>query len=131
MIRRPPRSTRTDTPFPCTTLFRSLALGDRLGRRLHPLDVAAVVRAPDVDLVGEATVELVPMIGDVAGEIGPAAVGLLQRPVDIVAEFGGAEPCLRARPQIVGLLSLGRPEDPDSDQPPRVHHSQKPPPPPP
>src|SRR3546814_11114403 len=25
MIRRPPRSTRTDTLFPCTTLFRSLA----------------------------------------------------------------------------------------------------------
>src|SRR3546814_14493604 len=25
MIRRPPRSTRTDTPFPYTTLFRSLA----------------------------------------------------------------------------------------------------------
>src|SRR3546814_6699715 len=30
MIRRPPRSTRTDTLFPCTTLFRS-ALADRLG----------------------------------------------------------------------------------------------------
>src|SRR3546814_10761367 len=29
MIRRPPRSTRTDTLFPYTTLFRSLA--DRLG----------------------------------------------------------------------------------------------------
>src|SRR3546814_5287553 len=26
MIRRPPRSTRTDTPFPYTTLFRSNAL---------------------------------------------------------------------------------------------------------
>src|SRR3546814_17719551 len=26
MIRRPPRSTRTDTLFPCTTLFRSRAL---------------------------------------------------------------------------------------------------------
>src|SRR3546814_20165834 len=26
MIRRPPRSTRTDTPFPYTTLFRSIAL---------------------------------------------------------------------------------------------------------
>src|SRR3546814_18122110 len=26
MIRRPPRSTRTDTLFPCTTLFRSLDL---------------------------------------------------------------------------------------------------------
>src|SRR3546814_10930850 len=24
MFRRPPRSTRTDTPFPCTTLFRSV-----------------------------------------------------------------------------------------------------------
>src|SRR3546814_11439162 len=28
MIRRPPRSTRTDTLFPYTTLFRSLRLGD-------------------------------------------------------------------------------------------------------
>src|SRR3546814_9524239 len=27
MIRRPPRSTRTDTPFPYTTLFRSIAQG--------------------------------------------------------------------------------------------------------
>src|SRR3546814_17693399 len=27
MIRRPPRSTRTDTLFPYTTLFRSIALG--------------------------------------------------------------------------------------------------------
>src|SRR3546814_1503011 len=26
MIRRPPRSTRTDTPFPYTTLFRSLGM---------------------------------------------------------------------------------------------------------
>src|SRR3546814_3375287 len=32
-IRRPPRSTRTDTLFPYTTLFRSLA-GDRLGLAL-------------------------------------------------------------------------------------------------
>src|SRR3546814_3902486 len=30
MIRRPPRSTRTDTLFPYTTLFRSLHLRDRL-----------------------------------------------------------------------------------------------------
>src|SRR3546814_13612670 len=29
MIRRPPRSTRTDTLFPYTTLFRSEALADR------------------------------------------------------------------------------------------------------
>src|SRR3546814_9738896 len=32
MIRRPPRSTRTDTLFPYTTLFRS----DRRDRRRHP-----------------------------------------------------------------------------------------------
>src|SRR3546814_14651583 len=29
MLRRPPGSTRTDTPFPYTTLFRSLDLGGR------------------------------------------------------------------------------------------------------
>src|SRR3546814_12611072 len=32
MIRRPPRSTRSDTPFPSTPLFRS-RLTDREGRR--------------------------------------------------------------------------------------------------
>src|SRR3546814_17854945 len=35
MIRRPPRSTRTDTLFPYTTLFRSNLLGDEtLGNRV-------------------------------------------------------------------------------------------------
>src|SRR3546814_7980051 len=33
MIRRPPRSTRTDTLFPDTTLFRSPARGAPAGRR--------------------------------------------------------------------------------------------------
>src|SRR3546814_3804095 len=39
MIRRPPRSTRTDTLFPYTTLFRSLrpAGGDPAQRRLPDL----------------------------------------------------------------------------------------------
>src|SRR3546814_14175209 len=32
MIRRPPRSTRTDTLFPYTTLFRSDDYGHRIGR---------------------------------------------------------------------------------------------------
>src|SRR3546814_17861392 len=40
MIRRPPRSTRTDTLFPYTTLFRSLPRADRGAarwrRRFHP-----------------------------------------------------------------------------------------------
>src|SRR3546814_2030825 len=34
MIRRPPRSTRTDTLFPYTTLFRSLLLCGLFGREL-------------------------------------------------------------------------------------------------
>src|SRR3546814_15137295 len=33
MLRRPPRSTRTDTLFPYTTLFRSI---DRLGELVEP-----------------------------------------------------------------------------------------------
>src|SRR3546814_14462176 len=42
MIRRPPRSTRTDTLFPYTTLFRSNVLA------AHPaVAEAAVVPAPD------------------------------------------------------------------------------------
>src|SRR3546814_7085869 len=34
MIRRPPRSTRTDTLFPYTTLFRSIQALDLLGRKV-------------------------------------------------------------------------------------------------
>src|SRR3546814_13473784 len=61
MIRRPPRSTRTDTLFPYTTLFRSPVVDARadpgqLAR--HPpvqlLDVVAAVQpARDARLVGD------------------------------------------------------------------------------
>src|SRR3546814_9842688 len=37
MIRRPPRSTRTDTLFPYTTLFRSRRSGSCAGRPSAPL----------------------------------------------------------------------------------------------
>src|SRR3546814_3280884 len=37
MIRRPPRSTRTDTLFPCTTLFRSAALYDWFMAQVFPI----------------------------------------------------------------------------------------------
>src|SRR3546814_10090555 len=36
MIRRPPRSTRTDTLFPYTTLFRSAVLSGIILPRYHP-----------------------------------------------------------------------------------------------
>src|SRR3546814_14416468 len=52
MIRRPPRSTRTDTLFPYTPLFRSVRLGARLVHdRLEPrfdLLVAVRIRVRDV-----------------------------------------------------------------------------------
>src|SRR3546814_18788923 len=35
MIRRPPRSTRTDTPFPYTTLFRSQTMVPAFARATH------------------------------------------------------------------------------------------------
>src|SRR3546814_8304334 len=43
MIRRPPRSTRTDTLFPYTTLFRSCFLGsDGLMQTLSPISIGPV-----------------------------------------------------------------------------------------
>src|SRR3546814_15296649 len=46
MIRRPPRSTRTDTLFPYTTLFRSLRPGQRLA------DLGAAQRVGVMQRVG-------------------------------------------------------------------------------
>src|SRR3546814_472015 len=43
MIRRPPRSTRTDTRFPYTTLFRSQLEDDQGDRRNAPICQPAVV----------------------------------------------------------------------------------------
>src|SRR3546814_16332903 len=40
MIRRPPRSTRTDTLFPYTTLFRSTMRADALRNQTRILDAA-------------------------------------------------------------------------------------------
>src|SRR3546814_10355915 len=60
MIRRPPRSTRTDTLFPYTTLFRSAALG------LHHPRAGVVFRRDQLDVVFLATV----LVGDGLGEFG-------------------------------------------------------------
>src|SRR3546814_1806118 len=46
MIRRPPRSTRTDTLFPYTTLFRSAAV-ERPGQAQGPSGLLAAVRDDD------------------------------------------------------------------------------------
>src|SRR3546814_1830236 len=62
MIRRPPRSTRTDTLFPYTTLFRSLVVAQQRGLgQLHE---------PVADLVpGEFVQRLREQVEAVAGEV--------------------------------------------------------------
>src|SRR3546814_14517922 len=59
MIRRPPRSTRTDTLFPYTTLFRSggvilveddlAAVGDRAAAGRGRADAGGIARVADLD----------------------------------------------------------------------------------
>src|SRR3546814_2148349 len=60
MIRRPPRSTRTDTLFPYTTLFRSVAEPEldveRLDRLVQHVDDVEALRQPhEVAEVGEGS----------------------------------------------------------------------------
>src|SRR3546814_16551666 len=70
MIRRPPRATRTDTPFPYTTLFRSLH--DVVGE----LDLAGG-RGADAELgLGLAAVEA--LARGVDQERGDPACGLVR-----------------------------------------------------
>src|SRR5436305_5197176 len=47
-----------------------LTVAQRLYRRLHALDIAAVIGAPYIDQTAEPAAELVVVIGDVAGKIG-------------------------------------------------------------
>ena len=82
--------------------------GDGFDRRLHALDVAAVIGAPDVDHVGEAAIDFGFMIGDVGGEIGVTAVGFFQRPVDVVAEIGRAKQRLLAVFPILDIAAFWR-----------------------
>src|SRR3546814_9945334 len=56
MIRLPPRSTRTDTLFPYTTLFRSDRRDDR-HHRLAELDGGPIERLLEADIIVEAAVE--------------------------------------------------------------------------
>src|SRR3546814_7373135 len=57
MIRRPPRSTRTDTLFPYTTLFRSLSMASGLTcMRIHMPSV--MVSSPSARRSEEHTSEL-------------------------------------------------------------------------
>src|SRR3546814_8503945 len=63
MIRRPPRSTRTDTLFPYTTLFRSTVIHGLLRRGFHvPADMSIAgfggITAGELGVVPLTTVDI-------------------------------------------------------------------------
>src|SRR3546814_8778178 len=76
MIRRPPRSTRTDTLFPYTTLFRSLAAGAG-----HRLRLQAGQLALDVEILDLAKIEQPLVEGGPFGHA--AAMHVMGQVVDI------------------------------------------------
>src|SRR3546814_18438275 len=74
MIRRPPRSTRTDTLFPYTTLFRSVARDHALHRLLHDalriLAFKDLAHSPFLDAAGVAGVPVELLVGELlAGQL--------------------------------------------------------------
>src|SRR3546814_8010991 len=92
MIRRPPRSTRTDTLFPYTTLFRS-PIGDAVGAAVDPLRDAfdVVVVSPRVHAVvapeNQCRLQRERHIGDAVGARNQVNTHALARAV--VVELAG------------------------------------------
>src|SRR3546814_17757613 len=87
MIRRPPRSTRTDTLFPYTTLFRSF-----LGGAVDTVDIIARVVKPVAHLLPRQAAAL----GSSPG----------QRLVDDLQSLSGAAIGSVERDELVGELRL-------------------------
>src|SRR3546814_10555728 len=70
MIRRPPRSTRTDTLFPDTTLFRSLAVaGEALAAEIGLAQLVAL------DHGAHGPVQDQDALAEQAGEVAAAGIG--------------------------------------------------------
>src|SRR3546814_10410986 len=93
MIRRPPRSTRTDTRFPYTTLFRSRAAGKRLQ---FGVGVATERRtgqlAADMRGVDGGVIAVVLARAALAGDVG---VDRARPAVDEEARIEAVERCAR------------------------------------
>src|SRR3546814_1900186 len=99
MTRRPPRSTRTDTLFPCTTLFRSL-------RQRSPEQALERMRHDDGPAAG---------VGQHRGDRGQhflaafgVAIAVGQRQVASAGDRHGVEDALRSEEPTSELQSLMR-----------------------
>src|SRR3546814_3674544 len=76
MIRRPPRSTRTDTLFPYTTLFRSLVALDRDHRAHQIVDRACAAGLMDDFAVEHREIHCPAIVGqDVVTQVVPEIRG--------------------------------------------------------
>src|SRR3546814_1390085 len=107
MIRRPPRSTRTDTLFPYTTLFRS-ALRWAVSEAALRGAVVEAVNAFHVPYVGAASV--MPLMLD-PEEFRASASALLDKVVDAADASALAEPIRRLvveGPASTVLVDAGR-----------------------
>src|SRR3546814_13331778 len=110
MTRRPPRSTRTDTLFPYTTLFRSNRMGCLPDDRpALAQDLGVARRAAPEAAPGAAKVEQHPCHHAVgAGDLVAAPAGFAARPLQAVVQAGGpAHGCLRQSVAVAGP-ELGR-----------------------
>src|SRR3546814_14960633 len=94
MIRLPPRSTRTDTLFPYTTLFRSLEV-DAVGRRRAALGQ-----------LGEGLVERRLGARPERGMVGGDVLQALQAVIDAAVEFQHVEPLLHQGDEGQEVLAL-------------------------
>src|SRR3546814_18638978 len=93
MIRRPPRSTRTDTLFPYTTLFRSLALSRRPRAQQERLRHVSVVVGDGhvVRVFLGVALELQEFVVAAALAAGLLAADLWPRLIDRAAALVGVE----------------------------------------
>src|SRR3546814_7369525 len=90
MIRLPPRSTRTDTLFPYTTLFRSQAAADAF--ELQPVaDIDAGRADIDAGATVDAVAAAVPAVAGLVLDTGLAAPALIGHRQRMLVEHGSLE----------------------------------------
>src|SRR3546814_1449563 len=93
MIRRPPRSTRTDTLFPYTTLFRSLHLAAEPALTKQLLDIGLTGVAFETVELPNGDLPLLAPMSIVAGKIGvQVGTHLLHQPMGGMGKLRGGLP---------------------------------------
>src|SRR3546814_13616738 len=102
-LRRPPRSTRTDTLFPYTTLFRSLML-DAMGSKANPLGLLkSMIRRSGEPVIRQAALAAMKLLGQqfVMGETIDAAVKRADKEKSELASFDMLGEAARDRKSVV------------------------------